>query len=148
MAKQAGRLVFHHVDGNLMTMMPGLIDMGIDILNPIEPCAGLQDIYELKARYGDRITLCGNIDVDGVLMHGSTEEVTRDVHEHIDRLGGGGGYICASSHDLHQLVPLENYYAMRDAVHEHRFVGQPAGLQSPAPRSPIIQCVTGVNREN
>ena len=126
MAKAQGRLVFHHIDGNIARMIPDFIEMGIDILNPIEPCAGLQDIYEIKAQYGDRIALCGNIDIDGVLMHGSREEIIRDVQEHIDRLGGGGGYICASSHDLHQLIPLENFYAMRDAVHAYRFT-RPAG---------------------
>ena len=110
-----GRLVFHHIDGNIARMIPDFIAMGIDILNPIEPCAGLQDIYAIKAQYGDRIALCGNIDIDGVLMHGSREEIIRDVQEHLDRLGGGGGYICASSHDLHPLIPLENFYAMRDA---------------------------------
>jgi uroporphyrinogen decarboxylase len=122
MAKAHGRLVFHHVDGNITRMIPDFIRMGIDILNPIEPCAGLQDIYEIKEKYGDRIALCGNIDVDGVLLHGSREEITREVQERIDRLAGGGGYICASSHDLHQLIPVENFYAMRDAVHQYRFV--------------------------
>jgi hypothetical protein len=87
----------------------------IDILNPIEPCAGLQDIYDIKEKYGDRVALCGNIDVDGVLMHGPREAITREVEERIDRLAGGGGHICASSHDLHQLIPLGNFYAMRDA---------------------------------
>lgn len=122
MAKEHGRLVFHHIDGNVTRMIPDFIRMGIDILNPIEPCAGLQDIYEIKEKYGDRIALCGNIAVDGVLLDGSREEITADVQEHIDRLAAGGGYICASSHDLHQLIPLENFYAMRDAAHQHRFV--------------------------
>jgi hypothetical protein len=132
LAREDGKLVLHHIDGNIMRMIPDFIEMEIDILNPIEPCAGLQDIYEMKARYGDRIALCGNIDIDGVLMHGTREEITRDVYEHIDRLAGGGGYICASSHDLHQLIPLENFYAMRDAVHEHRFIRKPAAAPSVA----------------
>jgi uroporphyrinogen-III decarboxylase len=66
-------------------------------------------------------------------MHGSREEITRDVHEHIDRLGGGGGYICASSHDLHPLIPLENFYAMRDAVHAYRFTRPTGALPIAAP---------------
>lgn len=130
MAKERGKLVLHHVDGNVMAMIPGFIDMGIDILHPIEPCAGLQDIYQIKAKYGDRIALCGNIDVDGVLMHGSPEEITHDVCEHIDRLAGGGGYICSSSHDLHELIPVKNFYAMRDAVHEHRYRPGPVAGQT------------------
>lgn len=125
MAKEHEKLVFHHIDGNVMAMIPDFIDLGIDILHPIEPCAGLQSIYEIETKYGDRIAVCGNIDVDGVLMHGTKEEITRDVYEHIDRLAGGGGYICASSHDLHQLIPVENFYAMRDAVDGHRYRPEP-----------------------
>jgi uroporphyrinogen decarboxylase len=143
MTKQHGRLVFHHIDGNLMQMMPQFIEMGIDILNPIEPCAGLQDIYEIKDKYGDRMALCGNVDVDGVLMRGTREDITRDVHEHIDRLSGGGGYICASSHDLHQLIPLENFYAIRDAVHEHRFIREPGIPAIESSQSIINQFTSG-----
>jgi uroporphyrinogen decarboxylase len=135
MAREHGKLVFHHIDGNITSMVPDLIHMGVDILNPIEPCAGLQDIYEIKAKYGDRVALCGNIDVDGVLFRGSPEEVARDVQEHIERLAGGGGYICASSHDLHQLIPIDNFYAMRDAVHQYRFRRRSASGQGASPAS-------------
>jgi len=121
MAKAKGLPVYLHIDGNLATLMDDLIAMGVDIVNPIEPCAGQQDIYALKKLYGNRVTLCGNIDINGVLLHGTTDEVRHDVTEHIDRLGAGGGYIVSSSHDIHQLIPVENFCAMRDAVLEHRF---------------------------
>ena len=49
------------------------------------------------------------------------QEVKKDVEEHIDKLAAGGGYIVSSSHDLHQLIPVENIYAMRDAVHEYNY---------------------------
>lgn len=97
-----------------------LIEMGVDVINPVELCDGQQDIYELKKRYCDKIVFCGNIDINGVLLNGSPEEVKQDVIEHIDGLAHGGGYIVASSHhDIHQLIPLENLYAMGDAVHEY-----------------------------
>ena len=88
---------------------------------------GEQDIYAIEQRWGAGLCLHGNIDIDGVLMSGSPEDVRRDVEEHIGRLGQGGGYIVASSHDLHHMLPVENIYAMRDAAHNTRFpVEQPA----------------------
>jgi uroporphyrinogen decarboxylase len=93
----------------------------MDILNPIDPSAEGQDIYKLKEEFGSHLTLCGNINVDGVLLKGTPEEVKSDVYNHIENLAVGGGYIVASSHDLHQLIPVENIYAMRDAVHENIF---------------------------
>ena len=123
LAKQAGKILFLHIDGNISEMVEGFIEMGVDVLNPVEPCDGRQNIYELKKKYGDRIAFCGNIDINGVLLSGSPEEVKQDVIEHIDGLAHGGGYIVASSHDIHQLIPTENLYAMRDAVHEYSFKG-------------------------
>lgn len=118
LVKSKGRLVLYHVDGNLREHMPRFLEMGADIMNPVDPAGGSQSIYELKERFGDEVAFCGNIDVDGVLLKGTPDDVKRDVQEHIRRLSLGGGYIVASSHDLHQLIPVENIYAMRDAVHE------------------------------
>ncbi|NQU12217.1 hypothetical protein HQ590_15590 [bacterium] len=128
MAKARGRIVALHVDGDVTSYLPDFIGMGIDVINPIEPCGGRQDIYELETRHGDRLALHGNIDLAGVLTYGTPEAVRRDVAEHIDRLAVGGGYICASSHNIIESVPLENFVAMRDAVHTHRFV--PRGGQA------------------
>ncbi|NWG14341.1 MAG: hypothetical protein HXY20_12495 [Acidobacteria bacterium] len=116
-----GLPVYFHIDGNITGMIPDILEMGVSIVNPVEPCSGRQDIYRIKELWGRKLALCGNIDVDGVLLNGTPAEVRLDVEEHIDRLAPGGGYVVASSHDIHQLIPLENFYAMRDAVHEHRF---------------------------
>lgn len=105
------------MDGWVEPLVPLLLEMGVNVLHPIDPCAGQQDIYEVKRRWGDKLCLHGNIDIDGVLMHGDAEAVYQDVREHIERLGKGGGYIVASSHDLHHMLPMETIYAMRDAVH-------------------------------
>ena len=121
--KEAGAHVLFHVDGDVSKWVPRFLEMGADILNPIDPSAETQSIYDLKDAYGSRLTLCGNIDVDGVLMKGTPEEIAVDVCEHIERLAVGGGYVVASSHDLHQNIPVENVYAMRDTVHEYRSAG-------------------------
>ena len=110
-----------HIDGDVTSWIPKFLEMGMDILNPIDPSAEDQDIYYLKKKYGKQLTLHGNINIDGVLLNGKPEDVKSDVHDHIEKLAGGGGYIVASSHDLHQLIPIENIYAMRDAVHEYKY---------------------------
>lgn len=119
-AKAGGLPVYFHIDGNVTGMLDSIVEMGVDILNPVEPCDGAQDIYRIKEEYGDRLALCGNIDVAGVLLRGSPEDVERDVREHIAGLARGGGYIVASSHDIHHLIPVENFFAMRDATHGYR----------------------------
>jgi uroporphyrinogen decarboxylase len=120
MIKDRGLPVLLHIDGFVEAMIPDFIEMGVDILNPIELCDGKQDIYRIKEQFGDRLTLCGNIDIDGVLLRGTPEEVADDVRRHIEALSPGGGYCVASSHNLHELIPAENYFAMRDAVHDYR----------------------------
>ncbi len=119
MTKEKHLPLFLHIDGRIVDMIPDFIAMGVDIIDPVEPCAGAQDIYEIKKVFGDRITLCGNIDINGVLLNGTPEDVRQDVKEHIDRLAVAGGYIVSSSHDLHELIPMQNFYAMRDAVHTY-----------------------------
>ncbi|MDO9464486.1 MAG: uroporphyrinogen decarboxylase family protein [bacterium] len=121
LAKNKELPVSIHFDGNGMSLISDFIEMGIDVLNPIEPCDGKQDIYKIKEMYGNKIALHGNIDLSGVLAFGTPEDVEKDVIEHIERLAVGGGYICASSHNITEAVPLENFYAMRDTVLRYRF---------------------------
>jgi len=120
MIKDKGKLVSLHADGNFTELLPELIEMGIDVVNPVEPCEGRQDIYALKAQYGDCMTFHGNIDLAGVLAYGTPEEVAQDTREHLDRLSPGGGYVAASSHNITEAVPLENFFAMRDTVQQYR----------------------------
>lgn len=109
-----GRL--NYIDGKVDNLIPGFIEMEVDVLNPIDPSDGSQDIFEIKKKYGDKITLCGNIDINSILKDGTPDEVNENVIYHIQFLGKGGGYILASSYDFHQLIPVENFYTMRDAV--------------------------------
>ena len=113
-----GKNVYFHIDGKGEESIPDFIEMGVDVLNPIDPSGGVQDIYEIKEKYGRDITLAGNINIDTVLKDGTPQEVKADVTEHMEKLGQGGGYIVCSSHNLHELIPIGNYYAMRDAVME------------------------------
>jgi len=116
LAKSKDKKVFFHIDGKIDNMIPRFLEMGTDILNPIDLCAGNQDIFEIKKQFGKQITISGNIDIEGVLRNGTPQEVYENVKMHIDKMKWCGGYIVSSSHNLHEFVPVENFMAMRDAV--------------------------------
>ena len=119
-----GPPVSFHCDGDNRKFFPRLIEMGIQCIQTIDPCGGRQDIYELNALYGDRLALHGNIDCE-LLISGRPDEVAAAVREQIERLSPGG-YICSSSHDLNELMPMENIWAMVEAIHNTKgcVVGQ------------------------
>ncbi|GEM_PF-1551875 len=121
LTKDAGKIACFHIDGKLDDFMEDIIACGVDLINPIDPCGGAQDIYQIKKKYGDKIAISGNINIEEVLLHGTTDQVKQDVIEHIDGCAKDGGYVVSSSHNLHELIPVENYYAMRDATHSHQF---------------------------
>jgi uroporphyrinogen decarboxylase len=111
--------VFFHTDGDVMDLVGDFIEMGVDILNPIQTSAGrMSDLPELKRRYGENITFCGAIDTHHTLPHGTPEQVRQEVRRVIDILGPGGGYMVASVHTIMNDVPAENILAMVDAVDE------------------------------
>jgi uroporphyrinogen-III decarboxylase len=105
-----------HTDGVIQDFIPRFIDLGFDMLHPIEGCNGQQDIYEIKETYGDSIALHGNIDVSELLAFRTQEEVVKDVREHIDTLRHHGGYIVGSSHDIHEKVNVDNFTAMIETI--------------------------------
>ena len=121
-AKEKGIPVTFHSDGDLRELLPLLVELGFSAIHPVEPAAN--DIYEIKQEYGDRICIMGNIDVAGVLAYGSSQDVERDVEEHIKRLAPGGGYVCGSSTHCFYGLPVENCFAMINALHRHGKVRQ------------------------
>jgi uroporphyrinogen decarboxylase len=114
--KEKGGIVGQHSDGNILEIFPDLIEIGLDVFNPLQPSA--YDVYDVKARFGDRLTFYGGIDVEGTLPHGTPAEVRAEVLERAERLGRGGGYILQSSHTMLDDVPLENLVAYIEACHE------------------------------
>jgi uroporphyrinogen decarboxylase len=126
MIKSKGKPVSLHIDGIILPYINDFIKMGFDIIHPIDPCGGLQDIYEVKKLYGDQIAIHGNIDVGGVLVFGTPDDIVMDVRRHLDNLSVGGGYVCSSSHNLTDAVGLEQFYAMRDTVQAYNY--RPAAI--------------------
>jgi uroporphyrinogen decarboxylase len=112
--------VFFHTDGDVFNLIEDFIEIGVDILNPVQTSAGkMSDLQGLKDRYGDRITFCGAIDTHHVLPNGTPEEVQQEVRRVINILGPGGGYMVASVHTIMNDVPAVNVLAMVDAVKKY-----------------------------
>ena len=119
MAHNAGLKVFLHCDGGIRPIIPDLIELGIDILNPIQPgCAGM-DPKELKRDFGDKLCFHGAVDTQTTLPFGTKEDVIAEVRERIEVLGKGGGYILAPVHTVEPDVPIENLLTMYEAAREY-----------------------------
>ncbi|MFQ6095292.1 MAG: uroporphyrinogen decarboxylase family protein [Candidatus Bathyarchaeia archaeon] len=109
--KRRGVKVLLHSDGQIMPLMDDLVEIGFDGVHPIERKAGM-NLEEMKARYGDKVTLIGNVDATEVLPHGEEEEIKKQVLECLEIAAPGGGYILASDHSIHEGVPSKNAFAM------------------------------------
>jgi len=109
--------IFFHSDGNIYPLIGDLIEIGVDLLNPVQVSAGdMGDTARLKREFGKKISFCGAIDTQTVLPHGTPEEVRAEVRGRIKDLAPGGGYIVASVHCIQPDVPPENVLAMCDEV--------------------------------
>lgn len=111
--------VLFHTDGDVQPLIGDFIEIGVDILNPIQTSAGkMSDLTGLKKQFGKEIVFCGGIDTHQVLPYGSPEEVRQEVRRVINALGQDGGYMVSSVHTIMNDVPAENILAMVDAVEE------------------------------
>ena len=111
-AKARGIPVMYHCDGALVPLLPELIDMGVDLLNPVQADAAGMDPQRLKDEFGDRLSFHGGIDIIKTLPRGSVTDVKAEVAERSRVLGKNGGYILASSHHIQSDTPLANVFAM------------------------------------
>jgi uroporphyrinogen decarboxylase len=107
--------VFLHSCGSVYEFMEDLVEVGVDILNPVQTSAAHMQPEALKEAFGDRIVFWGGgCDVQRVLPLGSVEEVRRDVKSRIETLGRNGGFVFAPIHNILSGVPPENVAAMYD----------------------------------
>jgi uroporphyrinogen decarboxylase len=116
--KELGLYVIKHTDGNLWRILDMIIDSGIDCLDPIDPQAGM-DLGEVKAKYGDRIALKGNVDCAQLMTFGTPDEVVEATKEALRKGMPGGGFILSSSNSIHSAVKPENYLAMLETLREY-----------------------------
>jgi uroporphyrinogen decarboxylase len=111
--------VFFHTDGDVFDLIGDFIEIGVDVLNPIQTSAGkMADLEGLKREYGKDLVFCGAVDTQHILPHGTPEEVRQEMKRVIDILGRDGGYMVASVHTIMNEVPAENILAMVDATLE------------------------------
>jgi len=110
--------IWFHTDGAVAPLIPDLIDLGVDILNPIQVTAkGMDDTRYLKREFGDDLVFWGGIDTQRLLPFGSPEEVRADVRRRIRDLATGGGYVLSSVHNVQGDVSPENVVAMFDEAY-------------------------------
>jgi uroporphyrinogen decarboxylase len=114
--KEYGATLMYHSCGSIMPFIEGLIDMGVEILNPLQPRAKGMDLAYIKATYGDRLSFHGAMDIQKTLPHGTQDEVATEVRDRIELLGAGGGYILAPAHMIQGDTPPENILTMYDTA--------------------------------
>lgn len=106
--------VFYHCDGNVESLIPDLIETGIDILNPVQP--ECMDPAAIKRQYGDRLSFWGTLSVQKTMPFGTPDEVRAEVRSRIREVARGGGLILAPAHVLGPEVPWENVVAFFEAA--------------------------------
>ena len=111
-----GKKVLYHTDGTVLPLIPGLIECGIDILNPIQHVCPGMDTAVLKERFGKDLIFHGGIENQRILPMGTADEVREETSHCLETLGKGGGYICCSCHNAQAGTPVENILAMIETV--------------------------------
>jgi uroporphyrinogen decarboxylase len=109
--------VLMHCDGAIMKIIPDLIEIGVDILNPIQTVVkDFDDTRALKEKFGSQVCFHGGIDIQKVLRTATVDEVYTEVQRRLRDLGTGGGYIIAPCHNINVDIPVENSLAIFDAA--------------------------------
>jgi uroporphyrinogen decarboxylase len=117
--KKRGVWVLLHCDGNIMPIIEDVVNTGIDAFHPIERKA-LMNLIEMKEKYGDRITLIGNVEASNLIPYGSYEEIDKQIKECFETAAPGGGYIFASDHSIHPGIPLEKAKFLFNRAQKYR----------------------------
>jgi uroporphyrinogen decarboxylase len=108
-----------HTCGAVGEIVEDLIEIGVDVLHPVQVAATGMDPADLQHRFGGRIAFWGGIDTQHVLPHGSVEDVRREVERMIDTLGRDGGYVLGAVHNIQPDVPCENVVAMYEHARQY-----------------------------
>ncbi|MFH1730729.1 MAG: uroporphyrinogen decarboxylase family protein [Planctomycetota bacterium] len=120
--RAGGAHVWMHLCGNVTAIIPDLVDLGLNVLNPVQPQA--MDAEALSRDFGGKLCFNGGLDVQGVMINGTPEDVKSEVHRLVDLFGRfDGGYIGGTSHTVMPETPLDNAIAMYEAFLEHHLGG-------------------------
>ena len=110
-------LILYHSDGNCQKIIPDLIEIGVDILNPVQP--ECMDPFEIKKIYGRKLSFWGALGTQTVMPFGTPLEVKDTCKKIIEVVGKGGGLLLAPSHVIEPEVPWDNIQAFIDAINEY-----------------------------
>lgn len=120
LARSYGIIIFHHDDGDLRQLLPTLVEMGIEVLNPIQWRCGNWDLAALKAEYGERLCFHGAVDNQQTLPFGTPDDIRAEVKHLITTLASDQtGFIMAPCHNLQPNTPVENIITMYEAAREY-----------------------------
>jgi len=112
--------IFFHSCGSIRAVIPDLIEVGVDILNPVQVSAKGMDSGELKKEFGQEVTFWGGlVDTQGVLGNGTPGQVRDEVKRRIEDFAPGGGFVAATVHNIQANVPPENIVALFETLQEH-----------------------------
>lgn len=106
--------IAYHTDGVVYPVIPDLIEIGVDVLNPIQPMA--MDPVKIKKEYGRNLCFWGSLDIQQTLPFGTPEQVKAEVITRLKTIGRGGGLLIGPTHNLQLDTPLENFWAMIETI--------------------------------
>jgi uroporphyrinogen decarboxylase len=113
-ALRPGLKIAYHTDGNVWPIIPELVEIGIDVLNPVQPACMIPE--QVKRQFGNQLCFWGMVDEQRTLPFGSPGDVQREVIERIKTVGYNGGLILAPTHHVQLDTPLENFWAMVNTI--------------------------------
>jgi uroporphyrinogen decarboxylase len=111
-----GKIVISHSCGSVADIMGDAIEIGLDVLESVQPEAAAMNPYELKARWGDKITFWGCLGSQSTIPFGTPDEVRAEVRRLLREMGRGGGYIFSPAKPLQPETPVENAVAIIETV--------------------------------
>jgi uroporphyrinogen decarboxylase len=120
-----GKFVLSHCCGSIADIMPDVIEIGLDVLESVQPEARGMNPYELKRRYGDAITFWGGLGSQSTIPFGTPDEIKDEVSRLCHEMGWGGGYILAPAKSLQPETPTENAAAVVEAFLQQAGVAFP-----------------------
>jgi uroporphyrinogen-III decarboxylase len=105
-----------HSCGAVKPLIPDFIEIGLDILNPVQPLAAGMEPQQLKEEFGEKLIFFGGICVQDLLPNGTPESIKAEVIKRAEILGKNGGFIIAPAHNIQEDTPVENILAFVDTV--------------------------------
>jgi uroporphyrinogen decarboxylase len=111
--------IYYHSCGAVTRLLDDLIDVGVDILNPVQVSADGMETDQLKQRFGKKLSFWGAMDTTEILPNGTLDDVRNEVRKIIRDLAPGGGFVLASVHNIQSDIPPENIIAMFEAASQY-----------------------------